>query len=618
MLFSINNVLTVLISLCLTSIAVAQDIELNVYADRTNISLNQQFQLTVELNGSDANSAPQPDAPSLSGFASFIGSSSSTNMQYINGKMSVTKQYIYHYIAVEKGEFVVPAIEIFFKGKDYASEPFTIKVVDADRQPANPHRSSRTNRNSNTQSGESELSDLLYLKAEPSKRTIYQNEAVIISYKIYTALNVSNYSITKLPNSVGFWSEDFELPNRPRITNEVINGREFRVAEVKRVALFPQGPGGKQIEPLALDCEVQLPRRRTRRDPFDSIFDDPFFSFGRRSKQRIVSNTIDINVLPLPTQNKPVNFSGAVGKYSISATVDKQNTKTNEAVSFKVRVSGTGNIKIIPLPKINFPSDFEVYEPKIIESIKRDGQQMSGSKIFEYVLIPRFPGNQTIKPITFSYFDLASKSYKIAATRAINLTVEKGDDQFINMAVGNSKEDVEFIGQDIRYIHLSVAEFNKIGDVFYKNWFFYMLLFLPLVALIGAFVYQAHVEKMSTNVAYARNRKANQMALKKLKAASQQMKSGDSTQFYAEVSNALMGFIGDKLNVSAAGLITDEVDSMLKERGISNQIVLEYLACLQACDFQRFAPSESENGSMQIFFEKAKNAIISLDKEIKS
>ncbi len=618
MIFPLKNILSVLISLCLASILGAQDIHLNVYADKTNIPLNQQFQLTVELSGSDANSAPQPDAPNLGGFASFVGSSSSTNMQYVNGKMSVTKQYIHHYIAVEKGEFAVPAVKVFYKGQDYSSEPFILKIVNAGQPATGQQNSRRTNRNANTQTGESDISDLLYLKAEPNKRTIYQNEPVIISYKIYTALNVSNYGIAQLPNFVGFWSEDFELPNRPRITNEVINGREFRVAEVKKVALFPQGPGDKQLEPLALECEVQLPRRKTRRDPFDSIFDDPFFNFGRRTKQRIVSNELDLNVLPLPAQNKPVNFSGAVGKYSISATVDKQNTKTNEAVSLKVRVSGTGNIKIIPQPKINFPSDFEVYDPKIIESIKRNGQQIFGSKTFEYVVIPRFPGNQTIKPITLAYFDLASKTYKTAATSEINLTVEKGDDQFVNLAVGNSKEDVQFIGQDIRYIHLSLAEFKEIGDVFYKSWFFYALLFLPLVALMGAFAYQGHVEKMSTNVAYARNRKANQMALKKLKTASQQMKNSDSIQFYAEVSNALMGFIGDKLNVSAAGLITDEVDDMLKERGISNQTVAEYLACLQTCDFQRFAASDSENGSMQVFFEKAKNAIILLDKEIKS
>ena len=231
-------------------------------------------------------------------------------------------------------------------------------------------------------------------------------------------------------------------------------------------------------------------------------------------------------------------------------------------------------------------------------------------------MIPRFAGTQKIKPIDFSFFDLNTKSYKTVSTLPIDITVTQGNEQFVTLGAGASKEDVKFIGQDIRYIQTASPEFNRIGSVFYKSPFFYTILILPLFVLSGSLVYRRHLDKMSSNVAYARSRKANQMALKRLKNANKEMNSGAAKQFYGEVSNALMGFIGDKLNVPPAGLITDEVESLLRERGIEKESVSNYIECLQTCDFQRFTPSDSDNGQMKDFFEKVKKAIVNLDKVI--
>ncbi|MCH6574395.1 MAG: BatD family protein, partial [Bacteroidetes bacterium] len=257
-----------------------------------------------------------------------------------------------------------------------------------------------------------------------------------------------------------------------------------------------------------------------------------------------------------------------------------------------------------------------VYDPKISESIKRNSGQVSGSKSFEYVIIPRFPGQHTIKPVSFSYFDLSSKTYRTISTDAKKISVAKGDDQFVNVGIGTSKEDVKFIGKDIRYIQTRIPEFQRKGDVFYKKTFFYVILVFPLIILGTAFAYRAHLDKLSSNVAYARSRKANHMALSRLRDANKQMKANNLSGFYGEVSKALMGFIGDKLNVASAGLITDEVDRMLHDQKIDENTVSDYLDCLKTCDYKRFAPSDSNKVEMNDFFEKTKKAIVNLEKEI--
>jgi len=589
----------------------AQDLKISAEVNRTEIGLNQQFELTVELSGADAQRAPQPGLPDISGFAAFLGTSSSQNIQLINGQMSVTKSFSHHYVATKVGKFQIPPVTLDYKNNRYATEPIDIEIVAGQSSPTPNSPGSRK-----APTDAEELSELLFLKAESNKRTVYENEAVILTYKIYYALPLRGGSISQLPNMVGFWSEEFPAPQQPRVNMEVINGRQFQVQEIKKVALFSQGAGTKTLEPLAVDCEVQLQSRQSRRDIFDSFFDDPFFGLGRTVRQTIRSNPITITVLPLPEAGKPVDFSGAVGSFSISATVDKNNVKTNEAIKFKVKLAGSGNIKILPQPKIDFPGDFEVYEPTVTENIQRDNIQIAGDKTFEYVLIPRFPGNQTIKPVAFSYFDLANKSYQRVTTDALDISVSKGSESFVSVPLASSKEDVKFIGQDIRFIQLRMPQFQKMGAVFYKTAVFFISLTLPLLALVGAFGYRRHLDKLSSDEAYARSRKANKMALKRLGEANTQMRKGDPKAFYAEVSKALMGFIGDKLNVSAAGLITEEVETMLRRRGISEAVVQEYLDCLKTCDFMRFAPSESDNGQMKVLFEKARKALINLDKRI--
>ncbi len=282
----------------------------------------------------------------------------------------------------------------------------------------------------------------------------------------------------------------------------------------------------------------------------------------------------------------------------------------------KVDISGEGNIKFLPKPSVNIPADFETYEPKVTEKINKNAGVISGTKSFEYVLIPRFAGTHTIKPVVFSYFDPVAKNYKSIATSPIDIHVTKGEESYLVSGMGTSKEDVKFIGKDIRFIQLNLPEFQRVGRIFYKSTIFYLIVFLPLLVLAGGYGYRRYLDKLSSNVAYARSKKANQMALKRLRKAKEAMREGNAKEFYGEVSKALMGFVGDKFNVPSAGLMTDEIETMLKSRGVKEDIVSEYVNCLKDCEYRRFAPTENDNGELKAFFERSKKAIINLEKEI--
>lgn len=605
-----NFFIIVTISLFSFGFARAEDLSIKVFVDQTEVALNQQLQVHVELSGSEANSAPQPPAPELGDFANYIGNSSSTSMQFVNGKMSVNVTYTHHFVALKEGQFEIPSIEYEYNGKTLKTKPISMAVVKGNVS----RRPSRATGGTTQRQEEVDLNELVFLTAEVDKRQAFQNEAIIISYKIYFALQVSNYGIPQLPNLVGFWAENFELPQRPHVTTEVINGRQYNVAEIKKVALFPQGPGVKKLEPLVVDCEVQTPRKRRRR--FDSFFDDPFFGMDRTVQHRIASESIEIDVKPLPENLRPADFAGAVGNYSISATANKLEVKANEAITLTLKYSGEGNIKILDKPNIDFSTDFEVYDPKVLENVVRTGHTINGSKSFEYVIVPRFAGRQQINPISFSYFDPIQEKYKSLKTAPITIEVKKGDQRFVNAPMATSKEEVKFIGQDIRFIQLNTPKLRKKGYIFYKGWLFYTGLFLPFLALVIAKNWQNHQKKLSSDIAYARSRKANQMALRQLRKAQVQLKTGDRANFYSEISTALMGFLGNKFNISSASLMSDEVEKIFVSKGISREVITEYLGCLQKCDFQRFAPGEANNGDMRAFFDEAKNAIINLDKQL--
>lgn len=574
--------------------------------DQTQIGLNEDFTLSIEVSGSNAG---QPQLPEMESFARLAGTSSSQSIQIINGRMSSSHTYHYTFIAIAAGKFEIGPVEVEAGGQVYRSQPIRIEIAQgaAGGQPPAPGAAPAPQTDPTVKAESS-----IFLRAEVDRKQVYQNQPVIVTFKIYTARNIRNYGNAKIPSFTGFWVEDYPMPRQPRTYQQVINGQRFLVAEIKRTALFPQSAGKNTIESMSLECGVQAQSRRRSRDLFDSFFDDPFFAPMERVA--IASRPVEIEVLPLPAAGKPAHFSGAVGDYSITASVDRTTAKANEAITLKVRIAGQGNIKTLPPPQMDLPLDFEVYDPKVSQQVDTENAQISGSKSWEYVLVPRYAGAHEIKPIALHYFDPRTKQYAVANTKPITLTIEPGSAEYANAAFGGaSKEDVKLLGQDIRFIATGALPLQRMGARNYTSAWFLTLLALPVLGFIGAWFWQRHQAKLTTNVAYARSRKATRAAQKQLHTANKLLQANDSKGFYAEVQRALMGFLGNKLNVAEAGLVTDDIAQLLQGKNVAPELISNYLACLHTCDFQRFAPATANGGEMQQFYDKARSVIEELE-----
>ena len=608
-LLYIQSVLLLLMSLVI-HVNAQDDLAIRTTVDQSTLAVNQQLLFTIEVSGKDANKVNIPDPPDMGGYLQFIGNGGTAqNIQFVNGKMSVTKSQKYYYMAVKEGNYTIPAITVVNQNKQVSSQPIDLSIL----QSAATQPSGADDGKSKEAAGAA--TDDLFLRTIVSKKTVYQNEPVLVSYRIFKAANVNlnNYSINKLPETVGFWAEEIDVGQQPKIWEDVINGKKYVLADIKKQVVFPSSPGKKSVGGLGIDCNIRVAQRRNR-DIFDNFFDDPFFS--RTVTKTIFSNPVDINVLPLPQANKPANFSGLVGRFNMKSSVDKSEVKTNEAVTLKIDISGMGNIKMIPTPQLIIPNDFEHYEPKISENISRQNDSITGSKSFEFVLVPRFPGEQHIKPFVLYYFDPVEKAYKTQSTPEFVFHVSKGNDDFVSASPGLSKEEVKLVGQDIRFIKQSSSGFSPVDSRIYRTAAFYMILIFPLFLLGGALAYNKHLVKLSGNVAYARSRRANALAMKHLGKAKKLLHEETQKEFYAEASRALLGFAADKLNIEAAGIITTELESGLVKKGVEPELVKTYIGLVQHSDFQRFAPSNVALDDMNTFYSKAKDAIIGLEKAL--
>ena len=594
--------------LFLTNVLHAESLSISVSVDKTTMVENQQLVLTVDLSGEDAKKVDTPELPDMSEYLSFLGSGgTSQNIQIINGKMSVKKALTYFYMATKAGQYQIPPVKVNYKGKVYQSKPISITITKATASQA------PNTQKSDGQSQGQTATDDLYVKALLSKKKVYQNEPVVVTYRIYTRVSLTGARMSKSSETAGFWVEEIDQEGQTQTRNEVINGRKYLVADIRKIVLFPTSPGKKTLGSLGVECEVRQSRRRSR-DIFDNFFDDPFFS--PTVQKTIYSPPVEINVLPLPETNKPADFNGSVGVYKLDVFVDKENVKTNEAISLSVKISGQGNIKVLPNPNVSIPSDFEQYEPKISQTINRQQTGISGSKTFEYVLVPRFPGQQRIKPISFSYFDTQKKQYRTLTSPEFAINVAKGENEIVSIGSGLSKEEVRILGQDIRFIKLGGPQFKPVGKSFKNSTLFLALLILPLLALAGSLGYKKHLNQLSENKAYARSHRANRMALKRLSKAKSLLNEKSQKEFYAEVSRSLLGFAADKLNLEEAGIISSDLEKRLRQNKLDEILLNEYLSLIQTCDYQRFAATTGSKNEMTDFYTSAKEAIIKLEKAI--
>jgi len=586
----------------------SQDLTVRSFVDQNVVAVGQQFTLSVEVSGKKVNNASDPQLPDVQAFASYLGNGSSQNIQFVNGKMSVSKTTNYYFTATAAGKFQIGPVQVAADGKKYETAPVQIEVVQGSVQAPAQSQSPVPQAAAGPADGD------VFLRAVANKKEVYQNEPVVIVYKLYTRLNINQIGFVKLPATAGFWSEDFAIPQQPVPTSEVVEGKKYTVFMIKKFAVYPMNAGPKNIEPLVMDCEVQAPRRRSQ-DPFSDFFDDPFFG-GRTERKRIQSNPVIVHVNPLPEDGKPKEFTGLVGQFRIRGSADKTDVKTNEAVSLKITVDGEGNLRSMKEPRVTLPTDFEAYPPKATESINRSGAAISGSKTYEYVLIPRVAGAQKVKTVRLSYFDPAARQYRTVQTQEWEIRVAQGEGTVASIPVGLSKEEVKLLGQDIRFIKTGNAAFRKIGSDMYNRFWFWSVLVLPLLVLGAGVLYRRHEDRLVGDVAYAREKRASRAVRKRFVSARSFLKPESSKTFYAEVAKAMMGFLGDRLNIAEAGMISSDIQQLLKKKRTRAETVAEYFDCLNVCDMKRFSPADADAKEMKSFLDRSEKAVGQLDREL--
>ncbi|MGD8868496.1 MAG: BatD family protein [Gemmatimonadales bacterium] len=583
--------------------AAAQDVSVRAYLDRSEIGLDQLFVLNVEVRGTQQIDS-EPQLPDVSSFATYLGRSTSTSMQMINGRTTVSLTLQFRYQANEEGTFEIGPVEVRADGETYRTEPLQLTIT------AKPPATQSRPESGAERDLEIEPKDL-FVTAEVSKRSVYENEPVIVEYRIYTRVNVDSYSITRLPTTKGFWVEDLSESGSPTVDRVIRDGVQYATAPIRKVALFPTGPGARTVESLAVEAQVRV--RRQPRDLFEDFFSESMFA--RRVPVGLASEPIEIEVLPLPEEGKPEDFSGFVGGLDVSASLDKTQTETNQAVTLRVTMKAEGNVRSLSEPVIDFPADFEVYPPDVSERIDREGNRIAGSKTFEYVLLPRSPGRKTIPAIEVSYFDTRRREYATATSEP--LAIEVTGTAVEGPVVGGLRRGgIEPLRQDIRFIHIATPSFRPIEGSLFGRPDFWIVLLVPLIAVGGAVGFRRHRDRLEGDVAYARHRRAGRVAKKRLGRVRALKSPSTTREFYAEVARALEGFLADKLNLAEAGLIGEQARARLAAREVSDEAVGEYFACLSECDRQRFAPAESSLEEMDAFLKRTAEAMTRLNGEL--
>ena len=577
----------------------AQEVEFTAQTSANEVKTGDRFQIQFTANTSISNFK----APNLSNFRVLSGPNQSTSMSLVNGKTSSTISYSYVLMAVKEGEFTIEPAKGIANGKTYATNPLTISVGKGVKVQQNP-----TQENNNSAKKESSSEDL-YIKSSVNKTNVYQGEQIIATYQLYTRVNIAGNELVKNADLNGFWSQEFDL-GQSQWKQEIIGGYRWNVATIRKIILFPQRSGDLEIDPLEMKFIVQ----QRVAGGGQSIFDQ-FFGRVENVEYNLKSKPIKIHVVPYPTPS-PAGFKGAVGTIDMKMNVSANEVKANEAVNIKVKISGTGNINLIEKPELIFPKDFETYDPKIKDDIKTTATGVSGSREFDYLVIPRHPGQYKIDPITFSYFNPAIKKYSTITTEPISINVLKGDGSTSDNIVYSSanKEDIQVLGEDIRYIHTNNTTISHSNESFYGSWKFYGLLSLAPFLFLFAFFFRNKIRKAQSDIARVKSKKANKVASKLLSSAKQSIAANNKNAFYEDISKALFGYIGDKLNIAPSELNQTNIKEKLIQININEQTTKELIDTIELCDMARFAPVST---SEQDVYHKAESIINKIEQEVR-
>lgn len=568
--------------------------DISVKADYPEVvRAGQQFSVSWTINTGDGDFV----APPFTGFYKLMGPQTSYNSstQIINGKISreTTYTYIFYLQGIKEGKYVIPPASVTVRNKTFSSDSLRIEVIGngGSIQGAN----AGTGRNNANDQIEEPGEDIL-LNLSVDKKEVYMGEHVVATVKIYTKVDLSGISEIKYPGFEGFLKTDLNTPPLTSLKRENINGTIYGTGIVQQFLLYPQVSGAITIDPVQITVLIQ--HKTGQSDPF---FGD-FFSTYTTVPKAVVSKALTVKVNPLPGI-RPVDFSGIVGKAAISASLSRDSVNVNDAINLKFVVSGSGNLKLANAPALKLPADLEAYDPKISDDLNNGQNGTTGQKSFDYLLIPRHYGDFAIPPITYSYFNSVTRQYDRLTTPELHFYARKGKDQNTGVTVygGVSKEDVKYLGKDIRFIKSDPGKLKRTGNFLSSKRSFYSAYAFALILFVGVlFVRREHIRRNS-DLTSVRNRKAAKVAGKRLKDAGIFLKEGPADKFYEEILKAIWGYLSDKLNIPVSDLTKTNAVNTLKSNGISEEELNNLTSIIDTCEFARFAPSTSETEAAKIY-----------------
>lgn len=558
------------------------------------VVMGETFKLSYTINTHDAKNFRVGD---ITDFDILMGpsQSSSSSLSIVNGKRTSSKTLTFTCILrpQREGTYTIPAATITAEGKQMESKVLSVEVLPADQQSTST-TSSQASRGAIASQTGAISDDDLFIIASVNKKKVYEQEAILLTYKLYTTVNLTNVN-GKMPDLKGFHTQEVEKPKGNReFELEHYNGRNYRTIVWSQYVLFPQQSG--QLEIPSITFEGTVAQRVQSRDPFDAFFNGGGSYVNVQKPIRTQKIVVDVNPLP---QGKPESFGGAVGDFSISSTISATELKADEAVTLKLIISGTGNMKLIKTPEVKFPADFEVYDPKVDNKFTLKAGGLSGNKVIEYLAIPRHGGDYIVPSVDFTYFDIKSGAYKTLKTPEYTLNVAKGDGSVTSVSTSYmSKEELRLLGQDIRYINLKDAQFRPRGQFFFGTFGYWMWYIVPFVGFLVVLVAYRKQVAENADIAKAKNKKAGKVATRRLKVARQKMNENNKAVFYDEMLKALWGYLSDKLSMPVSELSKDNIAAKLADCQVSEELIDECLALVGECEFARYAPSFS-NGSGQ-------------------
>lgn len=597
----IRRYILILLGIISLSNGFSQNVKFVAQTSHTEVVTGDRFQIQFSANASISNFK----APDLSDFRVLSGPNQSQSMSYVNGNMTSSTSFSYILMAVKEGTFTIKPAFAAFEGEAFKTNTLTIVVgkgVNVQQQ-----QQQQQNNDESVNISKADASKDLFIKSSVSKSKVYQGEHLIATYKLYTKVNIVANELVKNADLNGFWSQEIDL-GQAEWSQEVFGGFRWNVATIRKIVLFPQRSGTLTIDPLEMKFVVQ--RRVTGGN---SVFDQ-FFGRVENVEYNLKSEPLKVTALPLP-ENKPASFNGAVGQFELSSSVSTNKVKANEAVNLKIKLSGKGNLPLIDKFKLEFPEDFETYDPKISDNFKTSSNGVSGAKEYDYLLIPRHEGSFTLNGLEFSYFDINTKSYKTLKTPNITIEVEKGTDSGANVTYsGANKEDVLFLGQDIRYIQVNNVKFETQKVSFYNSFWFYFLLALMPILFLTALIFRNRIRTIQADFVGLKSKKAGKVASKHLALAQKSLENKQYQQFFEDISKALFGYCSDKLKIPVSELTKENIATKLEVAKVAKPTISELIATLEMCEMARFAPVSVAE---QVVFDKSESIINQIENEFR-